>query len=91
MLTVCITGQFKKDFRQARKRGLDLEKLRAVMTILANEKPLPARNKDHVLSGSFKGRRECHIEPDWLLVYKVDAKAGEIVFERTGTHSDLFE
>jgi mRNA interferase YafQ len=91
MLTVRTTGQFKKDFKQAQKRGLDLEKLRAVMTMLVNEQPLPARIKDHVLSGNFKGRRECHIGPDWMLVYKVDTKAEEITFERTGTHSDLFE
>jgi mRNA interferase YafQ len=58
---------------------------------LLNEKPLDKSCRDHSLTGNYKGRRECHIEPDWLLVYKIDKKAGEIVFERTGTHSDILE
>lgn len=91
MLTVYTTSQFKKDFKLAQKRRLDLEKLRATMIMLASEQSLPDRNRDHVLSGNFKGHRECHIAPDWLLIYKVDTKAREITFERTGTHSDLFD
>jgi len=91
MLIFRTTGQFKKDFKIAQKRGLNLQKLREVMTMLVNEQPLPARNRNHVLSGRFKGRHECHIAPDWLLIYKTDLEANEIIFERTGTHADLFE
>ncbi len=81
------TNQFEKDLRRMQRRGQDVKKI--VMTALINEESLPERYRDHVLVGSYKGRRECHIEPDWLLIYKlVD---DEIIFERTGSHSDLFE
>jgi mRNA interferase YafQ len=82
------TNRFKKDVELARKRGNDLNKLRAVMEKLIVEEPLEAWHQDHPLVGGYAGRRECHIEPDWLLIYKLESD--EIIFERTGTHSDLF-
>lgn len=90
MLIFRTTNLFKKEFRKAQKRGKNVERLRRLMQSLVNEDPIPSRHRDHALTGNYKGRRECHIEPDWLLVYKVDLKAREIIFERTGTHSDLF-
>ena len=82
------TGQFDRDYSHIIKRGKKIEKLDDVMILLINEKPLPQRNRDHALKGDFKGFRDCHIEPDWLLIYKVDGDV--ITFERTGTHSDIF-
>jgi mRNA interferase YafQ len=82
------TGQFEREYSHMVKRGKKIEKLDAVMMLLINEDPLPLRNRDHALTGNFKGYRDCHIEPDWLLIYKVDGDA--IIFERTGTHSDIF-
>lgn len=82
------TGQFKRDVKLAEKRGKDLGKLRAVMQLLISEQALPRELNDHPLQGNWKPRRDLHIEPDWLLIYRVE---GETVrFERTGTHSDLF-
>jgi mRNA interferase YafQ len=83
------THQFKKDVRRMLKQGKDPVKIKTVMTALVEEEPLAESFRDHILAGSFKDRRECHIEPDWLLVYKL--VGDEIVFERTGTHADLFE
>ncbi len=82
------TKRFEKEVELGRRRGKDLSKLRDVMTQLINEQPLAAKYLDHPLSGKYKDRRECHIEPDWLLIYKLDGD--DIIFERTGTHSDLF-
>jgi mRNA interferase YafQ len=71
------------------RRGKDVEKIKTVIVALINNEPLAERYRDHVLVGNYRGRRECHIEPDWLLIYKlVD---DEIIFERTGSHSDLFK
>jgi mRNA interferase YafQ len=82
------TNQFKKDIKRALKRGKDLSKLKAVVDLLLADKPLPPKNRDHPLGGNWAGHRDCHIEPDWILIYKIlDA---EIRLERTGTHSDLF-
>ena len=89
MLVFRSGGRFKKEFRLAVKRGRDISKLQAVMRDLVEEKPLPVRNRDHALTGGYVGHRECHIEPDWLLIYKLEP--GEIIFERTGTHADLFD
>jgi mRNA interferase YafQ len=83
------THQFKKDVRRMLKQGKDAVRIKTVMTALVEEDPLAESFRDHVLAGSFKDRRECHLEPDWLLVYKL--VGDEIVFERTGTHADLFE
>ncbi len=89
MLLPIYNTRFKKDIALAKKRGKDLDKIKKVIELLLNKKPLPAHLKDHKLTSNYKDRRECHIEPDWLLIYKPDGNA--IIFERTGTHSDLFK
>lgn len=89
MRTPSYTNQFAKDLRRMQKRGKDTEKIKVVIVALISEAPLAERYRDHALVGDYKGRRECHVEPDWLLIYKL--VSDEIVFERTGTHSDLFE
>ncbi len=82
--------RFHKDTRKAERRGKDLAKLRQVAELLIEQIPLPARFRDHPLLGEFRGYRECHIEPDWLLIYRIEDQTEEIRFERTGSHSDLF-
>jgi mRNA interferase YafQ len=89
MRTPNYTAQFERDLRLLQRRGKDIEKLKQVLTALINEEPLAERYRDHPLKGNFKNRRECHLEPNWLLIYKLNDD--EIIFERTGTHSDLFE
>lgn len=84
-----FTKQFAKDLKKMLKRGKSEEKIKGVIKRLINEQRLERRYKNHGLIGNYKGRRECHLEPDWLLIYKI--MEGEIIFERTGTHSDLFE
>lgn len=88
MLTPSYTNRFEKDVVLAKKRGKDTDKLKKVIGLIVAELPLPAKLRDHALVGNYVGRRECHVEPDWLLIYK--PLPGEVVFERTGTHSDLF-
>ena len=92
MLKIEFTGQFKRDYKLAMKRGCDSKKLETVITLLANETPLPKKYKDHPLTGShdYKDTRECHIEPDWLLVYKVVKETLILRLIRTGSRSDLF-
>jgi mRNA interferase YafQ len=90
MLKPSYTKQFEKDWKRLQKRGKSKEKLKTVLTMLIGEAQLPKRCRDHKLVGSYKGRRECHIEPDWLLIYKL-ADPKQIIFERTGSHSDLFQ
>jgi len=80
--------QFKRDVRLAEKRGKDMGKLRELILLLAEETPLPPRYKDHPLSGEWKHHRDSHIEPDWLLLYKIDDN--DLYLVRTGTHADLF-
>lgn len=87
------TAQFKSDKKRIKKSGRhDWEKLRRLVTLLMNDAPLPAKNRDHTLSGVYAGVRECHIEPDWLLVYdrKGPFESGELILVRTGSHSELF-
>lgn len=84
------TPRFKKEFKLMQKRGYDTSILKEVITKLANGEPLPERNKDHALSGDYKGCRECHIKPDWLLIYQVEDEELILYLMRTGTHSDLF-
>lgn len=91
MYTPVTTKRFEKDLKTASKRGKDLQKLKTVMQLLLSGQELLARYRDHSLIGNYQGRRECHIEPDWLLIYKCDEEHLEIIFERTGTHSDLFK
>lgn len=83
-----FTSRFKKDVDLAIRRGKDMSKLKVVMLLLINQQPLAVRYRDHWLSGNYANRRECHIEPDWLLIYKPTDTS--IIFERTGTHSDLY-
>ena len=84
------TSQFKKDYKLAIKRGYRIEELDRVITMLANNLILPVKYKDHELSGVWKGFRECHIEPDWLLIYRVINNDLILTLIRTGSHSDLF-
>lgn len=84
------TTQFKKDYKLALKRHLDIESLDNVIRILSRGETLPERNKDHALTGEWVGHRECHILPDWLLVYRIEDDVLVLTLSRTGTHSDLF-
>jgi mRNA interferase YafQ len=88
--TFSRTTQFKKDVKLAGKRGKELEKLKAVLDLLIAGDELPTQYKDHPLRGNFAGSRDCHIEPDWLLIYTLTENGGHVRLERTGTHSDLF-
>ena len=90
MLEIVPSNQFKKDLRLAKKRGCQMEHLRDVVNILANEQKLDDKYRDHGLSGRYNGFRECHVEPDWLLIYRISQDALELFLFRTGTHSDLF-
>ena len=90
MLDIQYEKSFKKDFNRMVKRGANPSLLEEVVTILANEQPLPDRYRDHSLSGNYSGYRECHILPDWLLIYKVFQDRLVLVLTRTGTHSDLY-
>ena len=88
--TVKTTTQFKKDFKLAMKRGLKIELLEEVISILSIGESLPDKNKDHALSGNWIGHRECHILPDWLLIYRIEDDVLVLTLTRTGSHSDLF-
>lgn len=90
MLDVRFTSRFKKDLVKIRKQGKNPEKLYNIIDILRHEDKLPAVNHDHSLSGDWSGFRECHIEPDWLLVYKVNNSILELILIRTGSHSEIF-
>ena len=83
-------ARFRKDVKTAAKRGLPLCRLEEIVDQLAAGTPLPERNRDHTLTGTFAGYRECHILPDWLLVYRIDNEILTLLLHRTGTHSDLF-
>lgn len=93
MRAIILSGQYKKDLKLARKRNLPEDELNKVIFNLANDLALPPENKDHALSGNLSGFRECHIKPDWLLIYgKEDNGELHILnLVRTGTHSDLFK
>ena len=84
------TGRFKRDLKLARKRGYDLSLLGVVVDMLAVGNELPEKYRDHSLSGNFAGCRECHITPDWLLIYEIADEELILYLTRTGTHSDLF-
>ena len=92
MLTINYNTQFKKDYKRAVKRGLDIKELENVIFLLATEQKLPDKFRDHPLTDSrnYKGMRECHIEPDWLLVYQIIKSELILNLVRTGSHSDLF-
>ena len=91
MLNIKTMTRFEKDLKKADKQHRDIEELKTVMRQLAEEKPLGAEYLDHPFKGQWRGCRECHIENDWLLIYRLRKKEGEIWFERLGTHSELFK
>lgn len=88
MKAIRRTSQFKQDVKRMQRQGRDLEKLKRVLETLVKGEGLAAKYRDHVLVGQYKGTRECHIEPDWLLIYEL--AESEIALIRTGSHSDLF-
>lgn len=88
--TVKPTSRFQKDLKRIKKRGYDISLLTDIIKKLANGEQLPEKNKDHSLSGDYLGCRECHITPDWLLIYEIDNGTLLLYLTRTGTHSDLF-
>ena len=90
MLEIVVSNQFKKDLKLAKKRGFDLNMLSEVVNELAKGENLESRYRDHSLTGNYVDFRECHIEPDWLLVYRIIENELELFLFRTGTHSDLF-
>ncbi len=88
--TVKFSSQFKKDYKKAEKQHRNLELLQNVIGLLANGDPLPERYRDHALTGNYRGKRECHIEPDWLLIYEIVDNDLLLLLVRSGSHSDLF-
>lgn len=88
--TIKYTTQFKKDYKLAKRHNMNLDLLKDVVTRLANDEPLDTKYRDHALSGDWIGHRECHILPDWLLVYRIENDVLVLTLSRTGTHSDLF-
>lgn len=90
MYDIRPTTKFQKDLKQVQKRGYDIRLLTGVIKTLAMGQPLPDRNRDHPLTGDFSGCRECHITPDWLLIYEIDGNELILYLTRTGSHSDLF-
>lgn len=90
MLDIVPSNRFKKDLKLVKKRGLKIDNLRKVVNTLAAEERLDEKYRDHALTGDYRGFRECHVEPDWLLVYRVDQDELELFLFRTRSHSDLF-
>lgn len=89
MLIPVYKKSFEKDVKRAKKRQKDMSKLKRIIKLLLNKQALPLRYRDHNLSGKYSGHRECHLEPDWLLIYKLSEEF--VILERTGSHSDLFK
>ncbi len=89
VLKLVSKAKFQKDVERMKRRGKDMTKLKVIIDLLVEQEPLPIKNQDHKLQGKYLNRRECHIEPDWLLVYKRDTTT--LILERTGSHADLFE
>lgn len=85
-----ITNQFKKDYKKAQKQHKNLDILKTVVNMLANGEQLPEKYRDHLLVGNYKGKHECHLEPDWLLIYEYVDEELILYLARTGSHSDLF-
>lgn len=88
---LAVTAQFRKDYKLAKKRGLKMEALVEIVTLLAKGEALPEKNRDHSLSGNWIGHRECHVLPDWLLIYRIEENVLVLTLTRTGTHSDLLD
>ena len=91
MLRIEFTNRMKRDVKRMKRRGKDLRKLTDVLELLARREPLPERNRDHALTGMYSDFRECHIEPDWLLLYAIFEDALILSATATGTHADLFD
>lgn len=89
MMQLITTAQFRRDYKLCKKRGLSLALLETVIQMLLEQTPLPDKYRDHALTGNYAGFRECHIQPDWLLVYRADKNALILTAVRTGTHADL--
>ena len=90
MLDLVYTSQFKKNYKLAQKRHVDIDELFKVISMLQKQEPLPEEKRDHSLVGNYKGYRECHVRPDLLLIYKIKKKELELLLFRIGTHSDLY-
>jgi mRNA interferase YafQ len=90
MYSIEMSSRFRRELKTARKRGYDTDKLEAVVDLLSRGVTLPLKNKDHPLTGDYAGFRECHITPDWLLIYRIEKDVLVLYLFRTGTHSDLF-
>lgn len=91
MLTLKTTAQFRRDYKLMKKRGYQMDLLEVVLEALLRKKPLAEKHRDHALVGNYTGFRECHILPDWLLIYQIDSEMFLLVASRTGTHSDLLK
>ena len=91
MYEVVLSNRFRKDLKLAAKRGCDLALLNSIVDRLAQGETLPAKHRDHSLTGDYIGFRECHIKPDWLLIYRTEEEALMLFLMRTGTHADLFD
>lgn len=89
VLTLLTTTAFEKDMRRVEKQGKDLNKLEEVVNLLQSQQPLPRRCRPHVLRGNWSGHWDCHLQPDWLLLYRLTE--GELILVRTGSHAELFE
>ena len=90
MLEITLSTKFRRDYKRIKARGYNLHLLDSIVTMLAEQKPLPPENRDHALSGNWAGYRECHIQSDWLLIYRVSDHNLDLLLMRTGTHTDLF-
>lgn len=90
MLSITPSTQFRRDVKKAHRRGKNIDKLEAIINQLQRQKSLPKKYRDHALTGNWKHHRECHIEPDWLLIYQIDLENQKLRLSRTGTHADLF-
>jgi mRNA interferase YafQ len=90
MYNIKYTSQLKKDYKLAIKRGNDISLLQKIVELIASGQPLPDKYKEHALSGNWGGYKECHLAPDWLLIYYIEENISMVTFARTGSHSDLF-
>ncbi len=90
MMKLRFTAKFKKDYKRIKRQGKDISKLESTLEELVRGKDLPEAMRDHALGGTYRGHRECHIEPDWLLIYRVDEEGLVLVATRTGSHGELF-
>jgi len=91
MLTYRATTQFRRDYKKAKKQGRNINLAQQVIRMLLARQPLEQKYRDHPLVGNYKGCRECHIKPDWLLIYRIDDDNDRLVAERLGSHSELFD